>query len=94
MGFNLNHFDYILSRVTFSTVTLCFALVYAWHAEGNGIAAALIILSSLAARCFEKLYIDKNRTSETELLKKEIKALQDRVGRAELSMGMGSKLKL
>jgi hypothetical protein len=72
-------------------VTLLFAFAYAWRGEGCTIASALIILGALATACFERYYFKSPKELEMDDLKKTVQTLQDRVGRAELSMGLKLK---
>lgn len=81
----------ISEKLTFATVTLLFGFGYALRDQGCTFAAALIVIASLAAHIWEKTELKKESQSETDQLKKDVKALQDRVGRAELSIGMKLK---
>ena len=83
---------HLRSYLTFSNAALVFSMALAWKTEGSAFPAALMLLASLATKGVEQFYFLRSQQSESETLKKEIKALQDRMGRAELGLGIKAKL--
>lgn len=82
---------HLLDKVTFAAVTMVFAVAYAYKDPSSSLAVALIVVASLAAHVWEKHQLKLDAKSDLDTLRQDLKALQDRMGRTEFSLGLKTK---